>query len=69
MSYANTTRRCLGPRHLTVRFEAIFPVLAVKDGAIRTFRWMIQGASCKVWRLSLGQVYTRGDAECGGTDC
>jgi len=63
MSWADMSYRYLGSRHLLVGFGVIASVSTVQDSATETFRWMTRGASCKVWRLSLGQVYAR-DAEC-----
>ena len=56
MSWADVSYISLGSRHLLARFEAIVPASTVQDSAIGTFRWMMRGDSCKVWRLSLDQV-------------
>jgi len=38
------------------------PIPPVRDTAIRSLRWMIRNASCKVWLAVWGQACT-GDAE------
>ena len=42
--------------------DTFVPVKTVQDSATGAFRWMMRGASRKVWRLRLGQVRA-GDAE------